>query len=238
MNSELMNVFGIVHCLTTAYHPQANGLDERLNQTLINSLAKFSQDNQDAWDMRVQEVVYAYNTAVQESTKYTPFEAMLGRIARLPVDFIADSCYDADIKLEEFADAEREDSFEHDAKRQGMEILIKENIKKAQAKQKEYYDLKHSAASCFKVGSLVFKKDFQQKKRKGGKLDYCWQGPYVISALLGKGLFKLKELNGDKVSCTLLFYLHLYMCLCLSCLTGCEASEWFSLKEVLHANKH
>lgn len=68
-----------------------------------------------------------------------------------------------------------------------MEILIKENNQKAQAKQKEYYDLKHSAASCFKVGSLVFKKDFQQKKRKGGKLDYRWQGPYVIKALLGKG---------------------------------------------------
>ena len=27
----------------TAYHPQANGLDECLNQTLINSLAKFAQ---------------------------------------------------------------------------------------------------------------------------------------------------------------------------------------------------
>ena len=28
----------IKHRLTTAYHPQANGLDERYNQTLINSL--------------------------------------------------------------------------------------------------------------------------------------------------------------------------------------------------------
>ena len=82
---ELMNVFGIQHRLTTAYHPQANGLDERLNQTLVNSLAKFAQENRDTWDKKMPEVVYAFNTAVQESRKHTLFEAMFGRMARLPV---------------------------------------------------------------------------------------------------------------------------------------------------------
>ena len=81
-----------------------------------------------------------------------------------------------------------------------METAIKENIEQAQKKQKEHYDLKHGAASCFSIGSVILKKDFTRKKRKGGKLDYRWQGPYVISASHGKGLFKLKELNGDKVS--------------------------------------
>ena len=65
VNSELMRVFGIKHRLTTAYHPQANGLDERLNQTLANSLAKFSQVNRDSWDEHLGAVVYAYNSAVQ-----------------------------------------------------------------------------------------------------------------------------------------------------------------------------
>ena len=39
--AELMSVFGIKHRMTTPYHPQANGLDERYNQTLVNSLAKY-----------------------------------------------------------------------------------------------------------------------------------------------------------------------------------------------------
>ena len=42
-NKELMNVFRIQHRLTTAYHPQPNRLDERLNQIIGNSLAKFAQ---------------------------------------------------------------------------------------------------------------------------------------------------------------------------------------------------
>ena len=50
---------------------------------------------------------------------------------------------------------------------------------------------------------MVLKKDFTRKKRKGGKLDYRWEGPFVITASLWKGLFKLKDLNGDKVSCGL-----------------------------------
>ena len=200
VNKELMGVFGIQHRLTTAYHPQANGLDERLNQTLVNSLAKFAQQNRETWDAKLSEVVYAYNTAVQESTKHTPFEAMFGRVARLPIDFNVKSAYDVDVKQQEYLDAEDQDSFELATKRRKTEDAIRENIGKAQKKQKEYYDLKHGSAACFDVGSTVLKKDFTRKKRKGGKLDYRWQGPYVICSSVGKGLYKLKEVNGDKVS--------------------------------------
>ena len=60
-----MRVFGIKYRLTTAYHPQANGLDECFNQTLGNLLAKFAQVNRDFWDECLGVVVYAYNSAVQ-----------------------------------------------------------------------------------------------------------------------------------------------------------------------------
>ena len=118
-----MNVFGIQHRLTTAYHPQANGLDEHLNQTLVNSLAKFAQESRDTWDGKLPEVVYAYNTAVQESTKHTPFEAMFGRIGHLLVNFI-----NFDAKLKEFMDAKTNDSLERAAKRRNTEEAVKSNI--------------------------------------------------------------------------------------------------------------
>ena len=43
----------------------SNGLDERFNQTLSNSLAKFVQDNRERWDEKLRAIVYAYNSAVQ-----------------------------------------------------------------------------------------------------------------------------------------------------------------------------
>ena len=50
----------------------------------------------------IAEVVYSYNTAVQESTRHSPFEIMFGRKGNLPIDFNIHATYDADAKLQEF----------------------------------------------------------------------------------------------------------------------------------------
>lgn len=200
LNDELMKAFNIDHRLTTAYHPQANGLDERFNQTLTNSLVKYVGNDRENWDAHLDQVVFAYNTAVQESTKYTPFQAMFGRMARIPVDINSCSNYDAAEKLQEFHQADQPSFSSETAKWQEDADIIKKNIKTAQAKQKRNYDQKHNVTECFGVGSNVLLKDFNRKKRKGGKLDFRWQGPFVIISSLGRGLFKLKELHGIKVS--------------------------------------
>ena len=200
VNVALMTTLGIKHRLTTAYHPQANGLDERYNQTLINSLSKFAQNARDRWDEKLPEIVYGYNTAVQESSRHTPFEAMFGRQAKLPVDFNAEEDYDPDRKLEQHL-ANHDPSDEAiEMHRKVIEESVKTNVEKAHKKQKQYYDSKHNASLCYTVGSLVWKKDFLRKKRRGGKLDYPWMGPFMIVKSLGKGLFKLQEVNGKKAS--------------------------------------
>lgn len=63
----------------------------------------------------------------------------------------------------------------------------------AQQKQKEVYDRKHHQPDVYAVGALVLKKDFTRKKRKGGKLDSKWVGPYKIAKVLGKGLYRLED---------------------------------------------
>lgn len=50
-------------------------------------------------------------------------------------------------------------------------------------------------AGAYAVGAEVLVKDYERKKRKGGKLDYRWLGPYKIERSLGKGLYMLKEAN-------------------------------------------
>ena len=126
-----MKVSGIDHRLTTAYHPQANGLDERFNQTLVNVLSKFHQINRDRWDEKLAEVVYSYNSAYQESSKHTPFEAMFGRVARLPVDINTDKQYDPDRMLQQTLASDEPDEEERSAKRRKTEADVKANIEKA-----------------------------------------------------------------------------------------------------------
>ena len=106
----------------------------------------------------------------------------------MPVDINAEANYDPDQKLREFANKDEPNEEPNDTKRRKMEGLVKSNIEAAQAKQK-YYDEKFGASSCLHVGSTVLKKDFTRKKRKGGKLDYRWQGPTSSLQLLEKGFF-------------------------------------------------
>lgn len=78
---------------------------------------------------------------------------------------------------------------------QAVQEMLQEakgNILYAQKKQQEVYDKKHYIPECFKNGLLVLKKDFTRKKRKGGKLDTKWVGPYRIVSALGRGLYRLE----------------------------------------------
>ena len=177
LNLQLTEKFGIKHQLTTAYHPQANSLDERYNQTLVNSLTKFAQDKRETWDENVGEVVYSYNTAVQESTKHTLYlSRCLDGWPFFPVDINTAGDYHPDDMIKQFEEAKEPDDEESKAKRQKMEENVKANIEKAQKKQKLHCDRKHGAGDLYTVGSQVLKKDFRRKKRQGGKLDYLWLG--------------------------------------------------------------
>ncbi len=61
----LENVTGFKHNVTSAYHPQSNGLDERLNQTLKSQLQKLVSENQDDWDDLLDSVLFSYCTSCQ-----------------------------------------------------------------------------------------------------------------------------------------------------------------------------
>ena len=96
--------------------------------------------------------------AVQESSRCTPFEAMFGRQAKLPIDFNLDEDYDPDKKLKQHLSSHDPPEEAIAMHRKRIEETVKKNVEKALRKQKEYYDEKHGASSCYTIGSLVYKK--------------------------------------------------------------------------------
>ncbi|XP_064481253.1 uncharacterized protein LOC135394440 [Ornithodoros turicata] len=81
---QFFNKYGIQHRLSPPYTPQANGLVERANATLVTMLKKLSYSNPKAWDKALPHALLAINTAVQSSTGLSPFYLLHGYQPRLP----------------------------------------------------------------------------------------------------------------------------------------------------------
>ena len=95
---------------------------------------------------------------------------------------------------------------------------MQKNIISAQKKQKEQYDKKHSKAVFYSVGTQVLKKDFRKKKRKRGKLDFPWVGPYLITKSLGKGFYELQSCGkGPVTTIPRVSHVHIKVYKSLSC---------------------
>ena len=79
LSQHLFRLTGTKHNVTSAYHPQSNGLCERMNQTLQRCLLKMVNKQQNNWDVYLDPILFAYRTCKQKSTKYSPFEMAFGR---------------------------------------------------------------------------------------------------------------------------------------------------------------
>ena len=76
---ELCERTRIKHYLSAPYHPQTNGLVERLNRTLCTSLSKYVQLYKKDWDHYLPTVLFAYRTMRQNTTQFEPFYLTYGK---------------------------------------------------------------------------------------------------------------------------------------------------------------
>ena len=76
---------------TTAYHPQADGITERFKRTIKTMLAQFvDQKKQNDWDLKLNKLTFAYDSAVHATSKLSPFQLMFGRVPKLTIDLVYD----------------------------------------------------------------------------------------------------------------------------------------------------
>ena len=65
LNEKLFTTFKIQHLISSAYHPQTNGQDERTNHTIKTALGKLVNSDKSNWDDYINPIMFAINRKAQ-----------------------------------------------------------------------------------------------------------------------------------------------------------------------------
>jgi transposase InsO family protein len=84
--TELTRLLGTKLKMSTAFHPQTDGLTERSNRVLEDYLRHYISPSQNDWDEWLPQAEFSVNNAWQESIKNTPFMLNFGQQPRTPLN--------------------------------------------------------------------------------------------------------------------------------------------------------
>ena len=142
----------IVRRVTSSYNPKANGLVERLNQTITKSIKKMTLDHPQDWDRYIPYALMAYRTRVHSTTKFSPFQLLFGRKMNTFDNWTSKLSEEEELMILKRS-VEIKLLCENDHK------LTIANIQAAQNKQKAIQDKQQNASSDnLKPGDVVYTK--------------------------------------------------------------------------------
>ena len=146
--AEICKIFQIQKVNTSSYHPQTDGLVERFNSTICQSLSVYVSKNQKDWEEFIPLALFAHRTSVLDATGYPPLYD-LGREPRLPIDvkYLVPVADDLGTSVLDYRKRVVE-------KVELAQNLARENLQRAQRKMKDYHDQKIKEP-VFDVGQRV-----------------------------------------------------------------------------------
>ena len=169
MFEKLNDLLKIKHRFTTSYHPQTNGVVDRVNREISKSLAILVNQEGLEWTKLLQSVAFAFRTSYHSVLGLSPYKLLFGRDPSLPTDVF----FNIDDE-ENFGDFSTE---VQERIQESHQIMVK-NQETFDKRIKAYYDRTHKAVS-FARGDFVML--FTDKYLQGNrKFQTRFSGPYVV----------------------------------------------------------
>ncbi|XP_057745745.1 uncharacterized protein LOC130963660 [Arachis stenosperma] len=176
-------------------HPQSNGLAEAANKVVLQALRKKLDDAKGLWAELVPEILWGYNTSPHSTTKETPFRLVYGSEAMIPVE-VSQSSFRTQAEDHEYARRAELDLVEE------VRTIAAVRHKALQQRLGKCHN-KRVKPRSFNFGDLVLRKTEEARKPPThGKLAATWEGPYRIHQVLGKGAYRLEQLDGTVLPST------------------------------------
>ena len=175
---------------TVPYAPQGNPV-ERFHRTLHTLMRTFLEKEDPGWTKYLGAACLAYNSKVNSSTGITPFMAMLGREARLPVDIVMETPERVYNSAEQYSeDILRRFKKIFSFMRENQQATIRRNTKL------------YSNTKSFKVDDKVWYLCPRLVPGKPSKITDQWLGPYKIIEKVAEVLYKIKPADYEGAQMT------------------------------------
>jgi hypothetical protein len=178
----------IRHHASTAYHPQTNGMVERMHATLGSAITKLSDGERERWDEFLPQTLFSIRVRTHAVTKHSPFYLLYGMHPRLPGDTRPPRPL---VPLDELEQLEnREEIVARTFDELGLARKAAYERSKAQARRmKAYQDERRgiedpSQTHAFGVGDMV-----KMKHHEKEKFEFNWKGPYYVTRLGPPGTY-------------------------------------------------
>ena len=170
---DLCTVLGIKKLNTTAYHPQCNGMVERMNRTLKTMLRKHAGKFGLQWDQYLPGVLWAYRNMPHDSTGEKPSFLLFGMDLRTP----SEAALFPPSRLEPtMVENYREELI---TSLSSARELAAKHLKRKQQQSKEHYD-NTIRTRDFRKGNWVLVRFPSDETGRNRKLSQPWHGPYRI----------------------------------------------------------
>ena len=186
---ELCKIFYIKKINVQAYHPQSNGVVERLNRKVINCLRSPINPYSVNWDAWIPHVKCALNTQINSATGETPHFIVFGRDKVLPYEIFT---------TEQRPIYNYDDYIANNVQRfKSIHARVSEHMKSYSEEMKQQ---QHKIAKPVKiqVGNLVMAK-IHVPIGTSNKLSPKFTGPYKVIESASGNKFKIQHLRTGEV---------------------------------------
>ena len=187
---EVERLLCIKHIMTIPYHPQCNGLVEKLNGTLKAMLKRMCSDQPKHRHCHINAFLFANKEVPQNTTGFSPFNLLYGRTVRGPMRILKELWWNSDAESEVVSCYQ----YVFDLRERLEETfkLVKDNLTKAQARYKRNYDRKAKQRNFSKADLVLVLLPTDKNK-----LLMHWKGPFEIVSQIGANNYKVAM--GDKL---------------------------------------
>ncbi|GFX34244.1 retrovirus-related Pol polyprotein from transposon 412 [Trichonephila clavipes] len=169
---------------TRTLHPQSDGMVERFNWIILNSLSLLVSSNQQDWDKKLPFFLLAYRSAVHKTTGYSPSQMLFRSDLCLSADMFSWSP-DAPFAPEEYIEKLQ-------ARMEEMHHLARERISMASGKMRTRYEVR-ATGHDFHVGKKVWLWNLKRHKGLSPKVQTNWEGPYTVLKRLNDLVVRIQK---------------------------------------------